>query len=249
MSEALRTCLRVADRGVLFARIARGYLRTKLSAGTFGPFPIVTGRVRLHIRGKATFGERFMVEAQVWSVGITVGEGGTLTVGNGVFVNGGVSIEAWHDVRIGNYVMLAPFVSIIDDDRHEVEPDAPLYHGPTIIGDGAWVGRNATVLPGVTIGPGAVVGANSVVSKNIPARTFAAGAPAEVIKHLELPDGWTHRYGYQEAGVGGGLRSILVRWRNEQNHSSQRDARPLESSNGSEPWVAKSGDDGSSRQS
>lgn len=223
MSEALRACLKVVDRGVLFAGIARGLVRTKLSAGKFGPFPIVTGRVRLHIRGRATFGARFMVEAQVWSVGITVAEGGTLTVGDGVFVNGGVSIEAWHDVRIGSYVMLAPFVSIIDDDRHEVEPDVPLYHGPTVIGDGAWLGRNVVVLPGVTIGPGAVVGANSVVSKDIPARTFAAGSPAQMIKQLEVPDGWTHRYGYQDAGVSGGLRSILVRWRNEQNRGTHED--------------------------
>jgi acetyltransferase-like isoleucine patch superfamily enzyme len=135
MSEALRSCLRVVDQAVLFAGIARGYLRAKLSAGKFGPFPVLTGRVRLRIRGKAPFGERFMVEAQIWNVGITVAEGGTLTVGDSVFVNGGVSIEAWHDVRIGDYVMLAPFAAIIDDDRHEAEPDAPMYHGPTIIGD------------------------------------------------------------------------------------------------------------------
>lgn len=188
--------LRTYDRAVLFARVVRGYIRAMASPGTFGPLPVLQGNVRLRIRGKATFGARFMVEAHTWAVAVNVAEGATLTVGDGVFINGGASIEVWHDVRIGNAVMMAPFVSIIDDDRHEVEPGAPLDKGPTIIGDGVWLGRNVAVLPGVTIGAGSVIGVNSVVSRDIPPNTFAAGAPARVIKPLDLPPGWDHRYGY-----------------------------------------------------
>jgi acetyltransferase-like isoleucine patch superfamily enzyme len=188
--------LRTYDRAVLLARIARGYVRTKLSPGKFGPFPLLCGKVRLHIRGTAVIGARLMIEAHNWAVAISVAEGATLTIGDGVFINGGTSIEAWHDVRIGKNVLMAPFVSIIDDDRHEVTPGAPMHKGPTVIGDGVWLGRNVAVLPGVTIGAGSVIGVNSVVSRDIPPNTFAAGAPARVIKPLDLPDGWDHRYGY-----------------------------------------------------
>ena len=48
----------------------------------------------------------------------------------------------------------------VDDDRHELEPGAPLYKGPVVIGDNAWLGRGAVILPGVTIGAGSAVGAN-----------------------------------------------------------------------------------------
>jgi acetyltransferase-like isoleucine patch superfamily enzyme len=45
----------------------------------------------------------------------------------------------------------------------------------------------------VTIGDGSVIGANSVVSRDIPPACFAAGAPARVIRKLELADGWVRR--------------------------------------------------------
>ena len=216
--------LRGYDRAVLFARVARGYLRAKASPGNFGPFPLLLGNVRLHIRGKATFGARLMVEAHTWAVAINVAEGATLTIGDGVFINGGTSIEAWHDVRIGRHVLMAPFVSIIDDDRHEVTPGAALHKGPTIIGDGVWLGRNVAVLPGVTIGAGSVIGVNSVVSRDIPPNTFAAGAPARVIKPLDLPEGWDHRYGYGTTAEGRRLLSMF-RPRLDRNQRSGQTGR------------------------
>lgn len=88
---------------------------------------------------------------------------------------------------------MAPFASIIDNDRHEVEPGAVLYKGPTIVGNNVWLGRNAAVMPGVTVGDGSVIGVNSVVTRDIPPNSFAAGAPARVIRKLEIPGGWVRR--------------------------------------------------------
>jgi maltose O-acetyltransferase len=52
---------------------------------------------------------------------------------------------------------------------------------PVKIGDGAWIGARATILPGVTVGEGAVISAGSVVNKNVPANSIVAGAPARVV--------------------------------------------------------------------
>jgi acetyltransferase-like isoleucine patch superfamily enzyme len=55
---------------------------------------------------------------------------------------------------------------------------------PTVVRRGASVGSGSTLLCGVTIGEGAMVGAGSVVTRDIPARTVAAGNPARVMSQL-----------------------------------------------------------------
>lgn len=53
-----------------------------------------------------------------------------------------------------------------------------------VIKDGAWIGANSILLPGVTIGRNAVVGAGSVVTKDVPDFAIAAGTPCRVIKYI-----------------------------------------------------------------
>ncbi|SNY90454.1 virginiamycin A acetyltransferase [Cohaesibacter sp. ES.047] len=55
--------------------------------------------------------------------------------------------------------------------------------GDTIVGDDVWIGRNATILPGVSIGSGAIIASNSVVSKDVPAYGIVAGNPAKLVRH------------------------------------------------------------------
>lgn len=50
-----------------------------------------------------------------------------------------------------------------------------------VVGRYAFLGTNATVLPGVTIGEGAVVAAGAVVTKSIPPWEIWAGVPARKI--------------------------------------------------------------------
>ena len=56
---------------------------------------------------------------------------------------------------------------------------------PVHIEENAWLGANATILPGVTVGKNAIVAAGAVVTKDVPANTIVAGIPARVIKHLD----------------------------------------------------------------
>jgi acetyltransferase-like isoleucine patch superfamily enzyme len=182
---------RLRARSLLAARIGLSVLRLRFSGvGRFGKHPVIYGKARFWVRGTAVIGDRFRADGLAARVSVMVAPGAQLTMGNDVYLNGGVCIEAWHEVRIGSHVLMAPNCAVIDDNRHELEPGAILYKGPVTIEDNVWLGRNAVILPGVTIGAGSAIGANSVVARDIPPRSFAAGAPAQVIRKLELPDGW-----------------------------------------------------------
>ncbi|WP_281269179.1 DapH/DapD/GlmU-related protein [Thiocapsa rosea] len=54
------------------------------------------------------------------------------------------------------------------------------------VGDGAWIGAGAMLLPGVSIGDGCVVAAATVVLKgHYPPNVLLAGNPARIAKYYE----------------------------------------------------------------
>ena len=211
MRNSLRTYLRLYDLARFLAQTSRGYVRTKLTPARFGQFPNIRGKVMFHIRGEAVFGDRFTALGEPAAVRIAVAEGARLAVGDHVAMNCGMSIDVWHDVRIGSKVMFAPNVTIIDDNRHEIEPGAPLTSGPIVIGDNTWIAGNVTILSGVTIGSGSVIAAHSVVTRDIPPNCLAGGSPARSIKSLNVPDGWSHRFGFEGNDPAAGLWASLRR--------------------------------------
>ena len=172
-------------------RLLSGALRAKFSgAESFGGHADMRGRVRFKLQGRAVFGRGFIAEGDISTVSVVVRENATLIIGDDVYMNYGVTIEACHEIRVGNHVLMAPLVSIIDDNRHETEPGAVLYKGPIVIGNNVWLARNVAVIPGASIGDGCVIAANSVVCTDIPPNSLAAGAPARVIRKLDLPTSW-----------------------------------------------------------
>lgn len=60
-------------------------------------------------------------------------------------------------------------------------PDFADRGGAVTIGDRAWIGFRAIILPGVAIGEGTVVAAGAVVTRHVPPYTIVAGSPARVI--------------------------------------------------------------------
>ncbi len=52
---------------------------------------------------------------------------------------------------------------------------------PVVIGKGASIGSNATILGGVTIGKNSLIGAGSVVTHDVPPFAIVAGNPARII--------------------------------------------------------------------
>ncbi|HCM63106.1 MAG TPA: antibiotic acetyltransferase [Morganella sp. (in: Bacteria)] len=73
-----------------------------------------------------------------------------------------------------DWFSLYPFEDVIDA--------AYIGKGDTHIGDGAWIGMRAMIMPGVTVGEGAIIAANSVVVRDVPPYTIVGGNPATYIR-------------------------------------------------------------------
>ncbi len=65
-------------------------------------------------------------------------------------------------------------------------PDLPLVVGEIMVGENAFIGVRALVLPGVSIGEGAVVGAGSVVARDVPEWMICAGNPCRPLRPREF---------------------------------------------------------------
>ena len=87
-------------------------------------------------------------------------------------------------IEIGDQVLLGPGVHLYTAthplDSAERRKGLELAK-PIAVGDDAWLGGGAIVLPGVTIGERAVVGAGGVVTRDVPADVKVAGNPARPI--------------------------------------------------------------------
>jgi len=105
-----------------------------------------------------------------------------VTVGDRVTVKCGVQL--WDGARIGDDVFIGPNATFSNDrfPRSKRRPKAFL---PTVVMEGASIGANATILPGITIGRGAMVGAGAVVIASVPPYAVVAGNPARIVSYCD----------------------------------------------------------------
>ena len=105
-----------------------------------------------------------------------------VVVGDRVTIKCGVQL--WDGVRLGNDVFVGPNATFCNDHfpRSLRQPAEFL---KTIVHDGASIGANATILPGVTIGAGAMVGAGAVVTSDVRPMTVVTGNPARVASFVD----------------------------------------------------------------
>jgi acetyltransferase-like isoleucine patch superfamily enzyme len=114
-------------------------------------------------------------------------EGATDTIGDGCYINGMTTQFAAERIEVGNAVLIASNVNILDHQHCTTDPTRPILEqgvdrvAHVRINDGAWLGTNAVIMPGVTIGRNAVVAANSVVTRHVPDYATVVGAPARVL--------------------------------------------------------------------
>jgi acetyltransferase-like isoleucine patch superfamily enzyme len=101
---------------------------------------------------------------------------GDCKIGNNVSIQTGVYITRYTTIEDG--VFLGPFCVTTNDKymKYGVTLKGPL------IKQGARIGANSTIMPGITIGKGAIVGAGGVVTKDVPQYKVVTGVPARVVK-------------------------------------------------------------------
>jgi acetyltransferase-like isoleucine patch superfamily enzyme len=137
----------------------------------------------------------------------------TMEFGDSVFIGAQAMIQGRFDgkCRIGSHVWIGPQAYfdarnlVLEDyvgwgpgakvlgSEHTGDPidqpiiATPLTIRPVVIGFGADIGTNATILPGVHIGANAVIGAGAVVNHDVPEYAVAAGVPAKIIRSRRDP--------------------------------------------------------------
>jgi len=120
-----------------------------------------------------------------------------IIIGDGAFVNMGVRyIDNYRGkaIVLGNRVSIAPavlFIADADPNSSHLNKIKSLYiRGEIIIGDDAWVGAGAVILPNIRIGKCAIIGAGAVITKNIDDYCIMAGNPARKIGDVRTHKGW-----------------------------------------------------------
>ncbi|MCH5227059.1 MAG: N-acetyltransferase [Muribaculaceae bacterium] len=104
-----------------------------------------------------------------------------VVIGNNVTIKSGVQI--WDGITIKDNVCIGPNVTFTNDKfPRSKNPDWELKK--TVVEEGASIGANSTILPGVSIGKNSMVGAGSVVTRNIPANQLWLGNPARFVKNI-----------------------------------------------------------------
>lgn len=103
-------------------------------------------------------------------------------VGNRVTIKCGVYL--WDGVRLEDDVFVGQNAAFTNDPFPRSRQYLDKFP-QTIVKQGASIGANATILPGLIIGKNAMVGAGAVVTKNVPDNAVVVGNPARIIRFLE----------------------------------------------------------------
>lgn len=115
--------------------------------------------------------------------------GAHTTIGQGVHVASGVQIgercriqngaQLFTGVEVKDDVFIGPHVVFTNVLYPRAFVDRKAEFKPTIVGRGASIGANATIICGITIGEYAMIGAGAVVTKDVVANELVAKSPAE----------------------------------------------------------------------
>lgn len=133
-----------------------------------------------HIQTGARVGRDCMLGQNVY-----VAEGAV--VGDGCKIQNNVSV--YEGVELGDQVFCGPSCVFTNDlTPRAAYPKGRARRVRTLVGEGASIGANATVVCGHTIGPWAMVGAGAVVASDVEPHALVCGVPAR-------RQGWVCRCG------------------------------------------------------
>lgn len=149
-------------------------------------------------RDSICVGARTMVRGEL----TVFAHGGRINIGHSCYIGEGTRLWSGASIIIGDYVLIAHGVSIMDNLTHPINfldrrkhfdaiygvghpSDIDLDDQSIMIGDDAWIGAHAIILRGVKIGARAIIAAGAVVTKDVADDTIVAGNPARLIRSAQ----------------------------------------------------------------
>lgn len=110
-----------------------------------------------------------------------------LRISDNCFLGDDCLLDLAEAIILEEHVTLAERVTILTHTNvgyrnHPLQATIPSKTAPVILRRGAFVGANATLLPGIEIGECAVVGAGAVVCSHVPAFSVVGGVPAKLLR-------------------------------------------------------------------
>ncbi len=168
---------------IIFAYIRGAFLKSKLE--TSGSIKSYGRTIIRKKNGIISIGNRSCLYPDVKLVAVSMvkGKKAVLRIGDHSSIGDRTQIQCRESVTIGNYVLIAWDVNILEHDFH-TPGGGKAVSKPIVIENDVWIGARSIILKGVTVGQGAIIGAGAVVTKDIPPFTFAAGNPARNIKQV-----------------------------------------------------------------
>jgi UDP-2-acetamido-3-amino-2,3-dideoxy-glucuronate N-acetyltransferase len=119
-------------------------------------------------------------------LGQNVFVGRDVAIGEGTKIQNNVSV--YEGVRIGRRCFIGPSAVFTNVKTPRAEVERKDAFEATVVGDGATIGANATIVCGMSIGRYAVVGAGAVVTADVADHRLVHGVPAR-------EQGWACRCG------------------------------------------------------
>jgi len=114
-------------------------------------------------------------------------EGGEIVIGDNCVINHYCIFNGKGGIDIGDWRIIGPHSGFYAQNQTYSDFTVPITKqenvgkGIYLIGDN-WIGGHSVICDDVVLGKGAIVGANSTVLKSVPLASIAAGSPAKVIK-------------------------------------------------------------------
>jgi UDP-2-acetamido-3-amino-2,3-dideoxy-glucuronate N-acetyltransferase len=125
---------------------------------------------------------------------VSIGSGAEIGAGSIIGKGSRISADVFlpsHSV-VGENCFLGPGARCADDRRPRA--NQPYTPEPPTICNGASIGMNATLLPGVVVGENAMVAAGAIVTRNVPSGVTVRCEPARErlggLKRLHQEHGW-----------------------------------------------------------
>ena len=168
---------------------------SKIAENVFVYVGNFTGKIIILV---GSYGNVFIGNCGSVNLDIRIGHGSNVVIGDKTTCNGARLVAIKSTIAIKKDSMLSDEILIQGFDQHGIvdlsnKKIINLDKNQVLIDAHCWIGRRATLMPGVSIGAVSIIGACSVVTNDVPKCCLVAGVPAKVLrKGVSWCRPWTH---------------------------------------------------------